>query len=86
MAAEVKSYIVVHRDLGALCGLARVGFYWQRNWPRRTPVVFSARQSAEACRQAVNQVYCAEVCEVQEYQTGSKRRSYAYDSGAVGVE
>jgi len=68
VAGERKGYIVVHRQLGALCGLGREGLYWRANWPLRTPVVFAAQGSAEACRRAVDRAYGGQECEVQEYR------------------
>ena len=70
MAAETRTYIVVHRELGALCGLARSGFRWQQERPGRTPVVFADPRSAEVCCSGVNRVYCSEECKVQEYRKG----------------
>lgn len=71
MSGEVSEngYVVVHRQLGALCGLARKGFYWQNNWPMRTPVVFAFLKSAEACAKTIVEMcpYELDEFEIREY-------------------
>lgn len=64
-----SGYVVHHRHLGAFCGLTKGGFHWQGKSPYRTPVVFHALGSAQACVRALIGTghWLSEEFEVREY-------------------